>query len=378
MLILNRTKMDRHSWLGHLACNAMLAWLLLLPAATPAQPKKTGPYCSQDELLTVKGKYVRNQGYHIITGMERNFSDAQINEMIHRMEQAFHLVQTAWPDPKGMQVEWQCNMGNTVPGKSGTFGYNMSAGVFHFYCDPDLQHLKVDDESDGGVAVHFNTYDNLLYYDTSMHVGRYYVALMAPRVGKIGDADLYQTSLVRANQQFIVISRQGEFPLTMLTRKQYLVCLRAKLQREEEKLIANGLKYAKSEAVKNNVLPYYQSHYDPKFKIIDNYLSTASEDDLAQTAYIKNLQEFTRFYTEKEGGQAAVISNMNYFHPQETPYFPQFLVVVWGWNDGEGPGGGVLRPHAPDLNVCCKVDKFFKESMEQNLDAAAFRLLLDK
>jgi hypothetical protein len=356
----------------------LIIFLGLAPAAIPLQAQsqtKAAP-CSQEELMTIKGKWVKEPADFTITG--QSYTAPQRHEMDLRMDNAFELVRAAWPDPKGMQVKWGHSFGFTVPGRSGTIGYNMGAGVFHFYCNPDLQHLGVDDETDGGVDVHFNTFGGLLYFDTSMHVGRYYVTLMPARVGKLKDVDLYQTSLVRANQQFIIIARDGQFPLTMLTRKQYLISLKGKLQREEDRGIANELKYAKNDQQKSQVLPYWHSHYDPKLKLINDYLAGASEEDLAQPAYVKNLQEFTRFFTEKEGGCAPAISNANYFSPQQTPYFPQFMVVVWGWNDGEGPSGGLLRPHAPDLNVCCRVDKFFKESMEQNLDPDAFRQMLDK
>lgn len=350
--------------------------LLAAPLLASAQPQsKTAP-CSQEELMTVKGKWVKGPEDHIITG--RSFPEVQIKEMGLRIDQACRLIRAAWPDPKGMLVKWYRSLGFTVPGRSGTFGYDLTGMAFHYYCNPDLQHLGVDDENDGGFTVHFNTFGSLLSYDTSMHVGRYYVALMAPRVGKLKEADLYQTSLIRANEQFVIIARDGQFPLKMLTRKEYLTSLRSKLQREKAKFIDNGIKYAKTDQQKEQARTYWQSHYDAQLKPIDEYLSRASGDDLDQTAFIKDLQNFTRFYTEAEGGRTPVINNTNYFRPQQTPYFPQFIIVFWNWNDGEGMAGGLLRPHAPDLNVCCRVDKFFKESMEQNLDVAAFRDLLDK
>lgn len=326
--------------------------------------------------MTIKGKWVKSPEDHIITG--QSFSEPQKKEMGLRIDQACRLIRAAWPDPKGMLVKWYHDLGFTVPGRSGTFGYDLSVGAFHYYCNPDLQHLGVDDETDGGLAVHFNTFGGLLFYDTSMHVGRYYVALMAPRVGRLKDADLYQTSLVRANEQFVIIARDGQFPLKMLTRREYLTCLKSKLQREEAKGMANEIKYSKTDQQKDQAVVYWKSHYEPKLKHIDDYLSNASEDDLHQVAFVKNLQDFTRFYTEAEGGQAPVINNAEYFRPQQTPWFPQFIIVVWTWNDGEGPPGGLLRPHPPDLNVCCRVDKFFKESIEENLEVGAFRQLLDK
>jgi hypothetical protein len=326
--------------------------------------------------MTIKGKWVKTPEDHIITG--QSFPDAQIKEMGLRIDQACRLVQAAWPDPKGMLVRWYRSFGFTVPSKSGTTGYELTGMAFHYYCNPDLQHLSVNDEDDGGFSARFNSFGGLLSFDTSMHVGHHYVALMAPRVGKVKNVDLYQTGLVRANEQFVVIARDGQFPLRMLTRNEYLTTLRRKLQQEEERGMSNEIKYAKNDEKKDQARAYWQSHYDPKFKIIDDYLSRASDDDLNQTAFVKDLQNFTRFYTESEGGRAPVVNNGDYFRPQQTPYFPQFIIVFWNWNDGEGPAGGLLRPKAPDLEACCRIDKFFKESMEQNLDVEAFRQMLDK
>gem|GEM_PF-1673274 len=354
-------------------------WLLLLLAApllAVAQPASPTAPCSQEEMMSIKGKWVKSPDDHIITG--RSFPEAQIKEMGLRIDRACRLVQAAWPDPKGMLVRWYRTLGFTVPGRSGTVGYGLTGMAFHYYCNPDLQHLGVDDESDGGFTAQFNTFGGLLSYDTSMHVGHYYVALMAPRVGKVKDVDLYQTGLVRANEQFVIIARDGQFPLKMLTRKEYLTSLRGKLQREEARGMGDEIKYAKTNQLKDQARSYWQSHYDPKFKIIDDYLSRASEEDLNQTAYVKDLPNFNRFYTEAEGGRAPVINNADYFLPQQTAYFPQFIIVFWSWNDGEGLAGGLLRPRAPDLDTCCRVDKFFKESMEQNLDIEAFRQMLDK
>jgi len=43
----------------------------------------------------------------------------------------------------------------------------------------------------------------------------------------------------------------------------------------------------------------------------------------------------------------------------------------WEWNDGEGPAGGLLKPKPPDMNVCCRISKYYKESIENNLDIDA-------
>jgi hypothetical protein len=208
-------------------------------------------------------------------------------------------------------------------------------------------------------------------------VGNLYAALMAYRVGKIKDADLFQTDMVRIDQRFIIISRSGQLPYIVLTRKQYLAALKLKFEREKQSQLDRELPYRKTDADKVKLIDYINRGFDPKLKAISDYLSAHNEQDLSQPAFVKNAYE-TKFAEEKDGGRMYVVLNMGYFNLSLAGYIPQFMLVVWKWNDGEGPRGGLLRPVAPDMNVCCKVSKFFKESIENNLSIESLRQLIDK
>ncbi len=137
--------------------------------------------------------------------------------------------------------------------------------------------------------------------------------------------------------------------------------------------------YAKTDQQKTSSEKYFHDHIDPQIKYIDDYLARSSEDDLNKTAIVSLNTTFKEFTTEDKGGQIPVIVNQAYFAgPPKNPGTPRFIVVKWTWNDGEGPVGGLLKPHPPDMNVCCKVAKFYKESIEQKLDLQSLQQLLDK
>jgi hypothetical protein len=73
-----------------------------------------------------------------------------------------------------------------------------------------------------------------------------------------------------------------------------------------------------------------------------------------------------------------VIFNADYFDNGCCPISPQFLFLKWEWYDEEGPQAGLLRPTPPNMNVCCQVSRYYKESFGGNLNIAALPDMLDK
>jgi len=331
--------------------------------------------CTQDDLLNKIGSWKKNEDY---LSPGKNYTESTKPEIFRRLDKIQQIVHEAYAQPKGMEARWKHQIYGTPPFKSGTVGYSLWAQLFEYGCDVKTHNPVLYDESDDDVCVFVNHFDRFFIYDTSMRVGNLFVALMYPRVGKLKEVDLFQISLVRVDERFIIISRDGQLPYVPLTEKQYLVALKRKLQNEENSIVDRSLKNAKNNDQKSNAEKFWTSRYDPKIKLIDDYLSKASEDELNKLALVKDMIDFKKFYAEKEGGRIPVILNINYFNTKQAAYLPQFMLVYWMWNNGEGPGGGLLRPVPPDMNVCCRVSKYFKESIEQNLDLNALRQMLDK
>jgi hypothetical protein len=350
-----------------------LGVLILLAVANSCLAQ--APACTQEILLGRIGSWKQHPDY-IWPG--KNYTPAMQPEIFKREEAARDILKAAYPRPKGMEVFWKHQILGTPLYKSGTVVYDLWCQLFEYLCDSQTGQPVLEDESSNSIHVIFNQFGNLINYDTSLRIGHLYLALMPPRVGKIGETDLFQTNLVRADERFVIISRPGELPYLPLNRGQYLQALKDKLIREEKKLTEGALKYAKSGADSNRAIQYWQKEYDPKIKSIDGYLASAGSQDLALPALVRDMQSFQKFYSESEGGRMPFILNLDYFKKPEPPYFPRFIVLDWAWNDGEGPTGGLLRPVPPDMDKCCRVAKFYKESMEKNVDIQALRNLLDK
>jgi hypothetical protein len=336
-----------------------------------------GQSCSvNDEMLNTKGIWKHTEDF---MWPGRNYKPEMKPEIYKRLNNIQQILQKAYPDPKGMQVNWKRDIMNDPPlSKLGSVGYSLGVLAMELFCDKIKLKIMQEDETSNILDIYVNNLGGYFHFDTTMRIGNLYVALMYHRVGKIADVDLFQTSLVRGNERFIIISRNGELPYTPLTRKQYLTALKTKLKNQENYQLDGIARNNQTDQQKQQGLQWTRSHIDPKIKMIDDYLSSATEDDLNQPAFVKDMMEFKKFYSEKDGGMMPVIINKSYFNNTLNPIAPQFMLMRWEWNDGEGPPGGLLRPQPPDMDKCCRISKYYKESIEKNLEVEALRQLLDK
>jgi len=328
-----------------------------------------------DNMMNITGIWKKNEDF-IEPG--KNCKPEIKTGIYKRLNNIQQIIQSAYSPPKGSEVHWSRDIMGTPLARSNCATYSLSVMMFEDFCDVVDHKLKHEDETDNLLDVYVNFPNGYFFFDTAMKIGHMYVAEMYYRVGKIKDVDLFQTSLVRGNSRFIVIARNGQLPYIPLTKKQYLSVLKTKFINEEKWMMERSFSVAKNDADKSRAEQYSKSQYEPKIKRVDDYLSSATENDLNQLAFVKDMQDFKKFYTEQEGGRMTVIVNKDYFNNALDPVAPQFLLIRWEWNDGEGPAGGLLRPKPPDMDVCCRISKYYKESIENNLDITALQQLLDK
>jgi len=338
-------------------------------------PVHSQPCAINHDLMSVTGIWKKVDDF---TEPGKNCKAEMKAEIYKRLDGIQHIIQSAYSQPKGSEVRWKRNIMGHPLGRSNCATYSLGVMMFENYCDVADHKIKYEDETDNLLDVYVNFPNGYFVFDTSMKVGHMYVAEMYPRVGKIKDVDLFQTSLVRGNSRFIIVSRHGQLPYIPLTRRQYLNTLKTKFQNEKKWMIERSFSSAKNDADKLRAEQYWKSQYDPKINRIDDYLLNTIDEDLNQLAFVKDMQDFKKFYTEQEGGRMPVIVNKDYFNETLDPFAPQFLLMRWEWNDGEGPPGGLLKPKPPDMNICCRISKYYKESIEKNLDIDALRQMLDK
>jgi hypothetical protein len=332
--------------------------------------------CSQDSLLNVKGSWNRESDWY---GLSVKYPATDVKVISQTIDKIKDQVYDAYPNPKGMYLKWNRAYEGTPPLHQNLECYAFSMYLMELYCDRDKHKVMPADETMDVLGVHVNYWGNVFYFDTTLRIGKYVITWLPYHVGKVKGFDLFRTSNVRMNSAVFFICRPGQSIYIELTRKQYLLALKAKLQRDEKYQIDRSNIYSKTEQQRASSEKWFHDHIDPQIKIIDDYIAKSSENDLAQTACIWPDRPFKDFTTEDKGGQTPVIINKDYFaNAPKNPYTPQFMVISWTWQDGEGPAGGILRPKAPDMDVCCKVSKFYKESIEQKLDLVALQQMLDK
>ncbi len=306
-----------------------------------------------------------------------NYKPEMKAEIFKRLDRIQQVIRQAYPNPRGADAFTYRQIFGTPLYKSGAVTYAISDFLLHYYCASDSHKPMLEDESSDWINISVNSFNPEFSFDASLKVGHLFAVFMSPRVGQLKGVDLFQTSLVRADERFIIISREGQSPYLALTRKQYLVALKEKFEREKKLQLDKELPYNKDEASRARLIAANSREFDPKLRAIDDYLSTHLESDLNQTAFVKTVYD-TKFTEENKGGRMIAILNIDYFNKGLSPYLPQMMLLRWRWDDGEGPPGGILRPVPPDMNVCCRVSKYYKDSIEQNIDVNALRQLLDQ
>jgi hypothetical protein len=332
--------------------------------------------CSQDSLLNTKGAWIKGGDY---TGLNVKYPAADKQAMVKIQDKIMGLIFNAYPQPRGMQATWNHQYWGTSPLRLPLEGYGLATYLMELYCDRDKKKLLPASETWNILNVFVNHWAGIFNFDTSLRIGKYAVALLPFHAGQVKGFDLLHPGNIRVNSSVFFICRPGESIYTELTRKQFLQALKGKLQREEKYQIARVDSYTKNDQQKASSENYYHDYYDPQIKYIDDYIAKSSEEDLNKIAIVSLNTKFKEFTTEEKGGQIPIIINQAYFaNPPKNQYTPQFIVVQCTWNDGEGPTGGLLKPHPPDMNECCKVSKYYKESIEQKLDLTALQQMLDK
>jgi hypothetical protein len=353
--------------------HSLPAWISFLFAGflqANAQPCE-----SHEDMLSKQGGWKKTQDF-LEPG--KNYSPEMKPEVFKREDQIQQVIYNAYPEPKGMQANWYHQIYGQPHFNSAPLRYELSIYLMELYCDPSTHTVKPSDETSNIMNVYVNHFDQFMKYDTFLRVGKLPVWYMPHRVGQLSGVDLYEFSSVRINQRAILVTRESQTPVTPVTRNQYLLALKDLLQKQYSQSLAVSLKAAKDDKQKEQAKLYEELEYGPRIKIIDDWLSLHSVTELNQPALVREFQKFTRFYTEEEGGFMAVVLNLGYFTRNQKLYFPQFMIVMWKWNDREGPGGGLLRPRPPDMDSCCRIAKYYKERIEKNLDVRSLRQMLDK
>jgi hypothetical protein len=339
-------------------------------------------------------------------GVWKKSSDANINESIpeypqikKRSDAVFALFQSAIPEPKGMEARWYRSMGGGPLVKNGPIPFQVNCLYLDYYCDQrDGNKLKVEDETGVWSYVFANGFNWFLYRLGNWVIDgkRITFFLMPQQKGEWKGFPLY-VGEHRELCSAVIVTHENQLPYYPITQKQYLLAV---LDSAEKKYMQDTLSYNKyEESLKKNLaeeektliskdrdkildalkkqLSDYQQKKDSytknaeadfirRKKIIEDYLSNASETELQSPAVIGQtnaMGEFEgKFDTETNGGRILVRFNHDYYKKELPNYVPQFFIVYWRWSGDP-----------KDLP-----SKNFKQQFESDFDIEKLKAMLDK
>ncbi len=322
--------------------------------------------CNDDVIMNIKGGWKKSTDFHINL------------RVISRIDKIQQLLQTTVPQPKGMEAKWY-RSGPEYPDKNGPVSFEMRAKFFSYYCDKNANNKISLDEGNADFDVWANYLGSLGEKNEKFLIQNSPVYLLQKHTRDFKGfhlcEDVFIDHAINSGARMIIITRPGQLPYIPVTRKQYLLKFledqdkinqifvgfnnklpvlsdaeeEANKQKELDRIEKNGdpvvgkerakkyflQNYVSSKQKKENEIKERKRIYDENCKVAKDFLTTASEAELAKPAWFKDLSYdmvFTAFANENDGREI-VLFNPGYFNPKLPDYVPQFMVVLWGWKN---------------------------------------------
>ena len=355
--------------------------------------------CNEEIIMAIKGKWVKRPDATMKAG-----NQTQITGRIDKMQQ---LLQSAYPEPKGIEAAWYRSMGGYNSSvSSNADSYVLNALFKTYYCNSNVKKLLLGTETGNWFYVWVNKFSWFAGKDDNFLIENKPVYLLTKKLGELNGFPLYagnENSTSNTGTTFsktILISRPGQLPYTPVSRKQYLLVFlknkedqhkqyiesllkmavrsdaeeEAYKQQQMERIAAQERNEQTKEKAKANFLRGYKTArqrqqddisrvkevYQRDIKAAQNYLTNTTGEELAKTAHLSNgySSYFKEFINEKEGLMMVQV-NSHYFNNKLPAHVPQFLVVYWRWNTEK-----------PSLD--------FADHIETNFNFKALQAMLDK
>jgi hypothetical protein len=372
---------------------------LLTNTAIAQQP------CNDDAIMNTKGHWAKRSD--AIVFPDSSFPKSQFIQANNRVDKMQKLLQTAYPDPKGIEAGWYRGITGKAEVKNGPAPYSLEALFLAHYCNG--KKIELGDETGTWFYVWANQVSGwFAEYEKYYRIQKQPVYLLQKRAGTLNGQTLYEginngTSNTGSRySRFIMILRTGNSPYIPVTQKQFLQAFlnynekrftkyyQAELEKskhfktdqEEEANRQDGLKriekvntpeswerrkadylknYKTDKQQKEEWLIKLSKNYEEDMKPAHTMLDNGNPQELEQPAILdfENLLMFKHFSTSEQGGRELVRLNPDYFNTSLPKYIPQLLVVYWSW-DKNKPG------------------MYFNEQIEKHFDFNALQNMLDK
>jgi len=360
--------------------------------------------CDEALLMNLKGKWEKRTDQS--PWPDPSFPKNQYSQVNIRIDKMQKILQTAYPEPRGIEAGWYRTISGKALVQSGPVPFELTAILLAYYCDNNNNNTKeLGGETDTWFYVWANQINWFADYVSYYTINKQPVYLLTQRVGELNGSPLYMgihnknsnTGIAHSHAQ--IITRDGQSPYLPVKRKTFLQSIlkwnesqfkkniedieknmSVRTDAEEEsykknqwaiiekrtrpdrlaKSRENFLKnYLSSRQQKENLLAKIEKNHEDEIKPAQDFLANSSEAELAQPAIIDDLTGFKQFSTFQKGGRELVRLNPDYFDRKLPRFVPQFLIVYWRWDD-----------HA--------AGKYFNKQIEEHFNFTALKEMIDK
>ncbi|HSU29538.1 MAG TPA: hypothetical protein VLJ68_14220 [Chitinophagaceae bacterium] len=352
--------------------------------------------CDGTAIMEVKGSWKKVSD----ANMRADKNQAQ---MISRIDAISKMYQSAYTDMKGIGAEWYRTMEGSPVVTNGPATYQFNSLYRGWYCNQNLHKLMLGGETGTWSLVYFNSFGWLMtsQYDLAWLTIEGETAWLLPKkVGEWKGLTLYDPHASASRNYAVLITRNGQLPYKPVTRQQFLLTLKQKIEEEkkgqqdvnqkiqvrsaaeEEAAKQKGLldieknnqpkyveqrknsylkNYKTDEQRKQETIQRTEDYFNGRLKPINDELNNETKDDLQQPAIVMTnyLSSFKGFTTEEDGGRRMVLINNDYFNKTLPRYIPQMIVLYWSW-DKSGP------------------TQYFKKQLEDNFPVEKLKEMIDK
>ncbi len=169
--------------------------------------------CNEEIIMAIKGKWVKRPDATMKAG-----NQTQITGRIDKMQ---HLLQSAYPEPKGIEAAWYRSMGGYNSSvSSNADSYVLNALFKTYYCNSNVKKLLLGTETGNWFYVWVNKFSWFAGKDDNFLIENKPVYLLTKKLGELNGFPLYagnDNSTSNTGTTFsktILISRPGQLPYT--------------------------------------------------------------------------------------------------------------------------------------------------------------------
>ncbi|HSU27148.1 MAG TPA: hypothetical protein VLJ68_02125 [Chitinophagaceae bacterium] len=333
-------------------------WLSISIPSVFAQPLQP---CNDELIMAINGKWTKRPDGSGIPA-----------QAIVRLEKMQSIVQAAYAAPKGIEPRWYQPSTKNPLFPNGPQPYQLTSGFFEYYCNKNVQKMRLAGETGTWFYIYTNQFKLFVDEDIFFSIQYQPVYRIRKKTGEIRGFPVYEgmdnrnTNTGHHYSRAIIITRNGQMPYLVVTKKEYLTAYLERLKKENPKHLALFEKMPQPSSAADKQrraedLERLKKLFEDQEKPARDLLSILSESEGSTPAIVDDnyADQFKGFVPEEKGGRILVRLNPSYFDLKLPKYMPQFLIAYWMCDLGTP-------------------QNYWREQVEKNIDLNALQSLLDK